>query len=138
MCSSDLGTDVFTHVRYMMYTTIPTMIITLVIFLILGFRHEGTELQDASGLLVSIKQTFNVTPILFVVPVLVIAMIIKKAKPLTALFIGTILAGVFAIIFQPDIVKQIAGADTLTFESAYKGVMNAITNSTYIPSGNKF
>jgi len=68
---------------------------------------------------------------------LVITMIIKKAKPLTALFIGTILAAIFAIIFQPDIVKQVAGADTLTFNSAYKGVMDAITNSVYIPSGNE-
>jgi len=131
------GTDVFTHVRYMMYTTVPTMTITLILFLILGFRHESTNIQDTSGLLVSIKQTFNVSPILFLVPVLVIVMIIKKAKPLTALFIGTILAAFFAIIFQPDIVKQVAGANSLTFESAYKGVMNAITNSTYIPSGNK-
>jgi len=131
------GTDVFTHVRYMMYTTVPTMTITLILFLILGLNHEGTELQDASGLLVSIKNTFNVSPILFIVPALVITMIIKKAKPLTALFIGTILAAIFAIIFQPDIVKQVAGADTLTFNSAYKGVMDAITNSVYIPSGNE-
>lgn len=131
------GTDVFTHVRYMMFTTIPTMTITLILFLILGFNHEGTELQDASELLLSIKQTFNVTPLLFIVPVLVIVMIVKKAKPLTALFIGTVLAAIFAIIFQPDIVMHLGDAKTLTFNSAYKGVMNAITNSVYIPSGNK-
>lgn len=131
------GTDVFTHVRYMTYTTVPTMLITLILFLFLGFNHDGGELKDSSGLLESIKSTFYITPILFVVPVLVIVLIIKKAKPLTALFIGTLLAGIFAIIFQPEIIKQLAESDVLTFNSAYKGVMNAITSDVYIPSGNE-
>ncbi len=131
------GTDVFTHIKYMAYTTVPTIIITLIIFLILGFQFGGNEIQDTSALVNSIKNTFNVTPILFVVPVAVIVMIIKKAKPLTALFIGTILAAIFAVIFQPDIVMKVAGSDTFSFDTAYKGVMNAITNSVYIPSGNE-
>jgi len=131
------GTDVFTHVKYMMYTTIPTMIITLILFLILGFNHKGTDLKDYSDLLESISSTFHITPILFLAPILVIFMIIKKAKPLTALFIGTILAAILAVIFQPEIIKQIAKSDTLTFNSAYKGVMNAITGDVYIASGNE-
>ena len=131
------GTDVFTHVKYMMYTTIPSMVITLILFLILGFNHEGTDIKDDSGLIESINNTFHISPILFIVPIIVIILIIKKAKPLTALFIGTILAAVFAIIFQPEIVLKVAEADTLTFDTAYKGVMNAITNDVYIPSGNE-
>jgi NhaC family Na+:H+ antiporter len=75
--------------------------------------------------------------LLFIVPLVVIIMIVKKAKPLTALFVGTILAGIFAVIFQPEIVMKIAGSDTFNFDSAYKGVMNAMTTDVYIPSGNK-
>jgi len=131
------GTDVFTHVKYMTYTTVPSITITLIIFLFLGFNHTGTELQDTSALLDSIQNTFNITPILFIVPVLVIVMIIKKAKPLTALFIGTVLAGVLAVIFQPEIIMQITESDTLDFNSAYKGVINAMVDSVYIPSGNE-
>ena len=131
------GTDVFTHVKYMTYTTVPSITITLIIFLFLGFNHTGTELQDTSALLDSIQNTFNITPILFIVPVLVIVMIIKKAKPLTALFIGTVLAGVLAVIFQPEIIMQITESDTLDFHSAYKGVINAMVDSVYIPSGNE-
>ena len=131
------GTDVFTHVKYMTYTTVPSITITLIIFLFLGFNHTGTELQDTSALLESIQNTFNITPILFIVPVLVIVMIIKKAKPLTALFIGTVLAGVLAVIFQPEIIMQITGSDTLDFNSAYRGVINAMVDSVYIPSGNE-
>lgn len=131
------GTDVFTHVKYMAYTTIPTITITLIIFLFLGFQHESVELQDNSALVTSIQNTFNINPLLFIVPLVVIIMIVKKAKPLTALFVGTILAGIFAVIFQPEIVMKIAGSNTFNFDSAYKGVMNAMTTDVYIPSGNK-
>lgn len=131
------GTDVFTHIRYMTYTTIPTFIITFIIFLVLGFKYSTNTMEDTSSLLTSINSTFNVSPILFIVPILVIVLIIKKAKPLTALFIGTLLAGIFAVIFQPDIVVKIAGSNTFSFNSAYKGVMNAMTGSVYIPSGNE-
>ncbi|WP_166964074.1 Na+/H+ antiporter NhaC [Yeosuana marina] len=130
------GTDVFTHVKYMAYTTIPTIIITLIIFLVLGFQHEAAELQDNFALINSIQNTFNITPLLFIVPIVVIVLIVRKAKPLTALFIGTILAGIFAVIFQPEIIMKVAESDTFNFNSAYKGVMNAMTNSIYIPSGN--
>mgnify|MGYP003665186193 CR=1 FL=1 len=130
------GTDVFTHIKYMAYTTIPTIAITILLFIILGFQQESGNLQDNSALISSIQNTFNVSPLLFIVPIVVILLIIKKAKPLTALFIGTILAGIFAVIFQPEIVIKIAESDSFSFDSAYKGVMNAITGSIYIPSGN--
>ena len=131
------GTDVFTHVKYMAYTTIPTFIITFIIFLILGFNYSNNSMEDTSSLITSINNTFNISPILFIVPIVVIGLIFKKAKPLTALFIGTLLAGIFAVIFQPEIVMKIAGVTEFSFSSAYKGVMNAMTGSVYIPSGNE-
>ncbi len=131
------GTDVFTHVKYMAYTTVPTIIITFIIFLIIGFQYSGKELQDTSALVDSINNTFHITPLLFIVPIVVILMIVKKAKPLTALFVGTILAGIFAVIFQPEILMKISGSKVLNFDTAYKGVMNAMTKGVYIPSGNE-
>jgi NhaC family Na+:H+ antiporter len=131
------GTDVFTHIKYMSYTTIPTIIITSIIFLVLGFQFHSTEIQDTSALVNSINDTFNVNPLLFIVPVVVIAMIAKKAKPLSALFVGTILAGIFAVIFQPEIIMKITGSNVFDFNTAYKGVMNAMTNGIFIPSGNE-
>lgn len=131
------GTDVFTHVKYMAYTTIPSISITLIIFIILGFNYSSNQLQDTSALMESIQNTFTISPLLFIVPVVVIVLIIKKAKPLTALFVGTMLAGIFAVIFQPEIVMQIAGSDTFDMNSAYKGVMNSMITDVYIPSGNE-
>ncbi|WP_369048059.1 Na+/H+ antiporter NhaC [Tenacibaculum sp. UWU-22] len=131
------GTDIFTHIKYMAYTTIPSIILTLLIFIVLGFQFNTTNIQDSMVLKDSIQNTFNVTPMLFIVPIIVIIMIIKKAKPLVALFIGTVLAGIFAIIFQPEIIMKITGATEFNVNVAYKAVMNAMTDSVYIPSGNE-
>ena len=76
------GTDLFTHIRYMMYTTIPNFIITLIIFLFLGFGIEENNTQNIQELLTAIKSSFNISPWLFLVPVAVIAMIIKKIPAL--------------------------------------------------------
>ncbi|MGY0427175.1 MAG: Na+/H+ antiporter NhaC [Polaribacter sp.] len=131
------GTDIFTHIKYMMYTTIPSIVITLIIFIIIGLNFTPTAVENTVALRESIQNTFHITPLLFIVPVVVIVLIFKKAKPLTALFIGTILAGIFAVIFQPEIIIKIANETEFSFRTAYKGVMNAMTNDIFIPSGNE-
>ena len=130
------GTDLFTHIRYMAYTTVPTILVTLVVFIILGFTFETTGSTDTDIILDSIKESFHINAWLFLVPLAVILLIVRKTQPLIALLIGTLLGGVFAIIFQPDIVVQIAGAEQLDFKSAYQGIMNAITVNTSIETTN--
>ncbi len=131
------GTDLFTHIKYMALTTVPTIIITLIIFTIIGFTLDTSSVPDTSGLLLAIDGAFNILPWLFLVPVVVIFMIIKKTPPLVALLIGTLLGGIFAIIFQPDVLKQITASEELNFQTAYQGVMNAITVDTAIPTENE-
>lgn len=130
------GTDLFTHIRYMAYTTVPSILLTLVIFLILGFTQTTSGNADTSELLVAISNSFTITPWLFLVPVAVIFMIVKKTEPLIALMIGTLLGGLFALIFQPAVVLSVAGAESLHVISAYKGVMNAITVDASVDTGN--
>jgi NhaC family Na+:H+ antiporter len=131
------GTDLFTHIRYMTLTTIPTYIITLIIFIFLGLSVEINGNVDIASLLSDIEASFTISPWLFLVPVIVIGLIIKKTEPLIALLVGTLLAAIFAIIFQPHIINQIAGVEQMTFESGYKGVMDAITSKVAIPTENK-
>ena len=131
------GTDLFTHIKYMTLTTIPTYFITLILFIVLGLSVDVNGDVNINELLTSIETSFHVTPWLFLVPVIVIGLIVKKTEPLVALLVGTLLAGIFAIIFQPEIVTQITGADSLTFKSAYKGVMQAITTEVIVPTENK-
>ena len=130
------GGDLFGHIRYMTYTTIPTISITLLIFVIIGLNLETTGIADTESILNSIDASFTINGWLFLVPLAVILMIIKKAPPLVALLIGTLLGGIFALWFQPDIVAGITGAKELNFESGYKGILNAITVKTSIATDN--
>ena len=131
------GTDLFTHIRYMTLTTIPTYIITLILFIILGLSVDIKGDVNIANLLADISASFTVSAWLFLVPAIVIGLIVKKTEPLIALLIGTLLAAVFAVIFQPHILNQIAGVETMTFKSAYKGVMDAVTGKVVIPTENK-
>jgi NhaC family Na+:H+ antiporter len=130
------GGELFSHIRYMTITTVPTITITLIVFIIMGFTIDTTGVADTASILASIDATFNINGWLFIVPVVVIVLIVKKAPPLMALLIGTLLGGVFALIFQPEIVAGITGATELTFESGYKGILNAITINTSIATDN--
>ncbi len=131
------GTDLFTHIKYMAYTTVPTITVTLVIFIILGFFQNTSGQADVNTLLTDIDKAFNISPWLFLVPVIVIGLIIKKTPPLVALLAGTILGGIFALIFQPEVVAQVADVETLDFNSAYKGVLQAITVETSVATENE-
>jgi NhaC family Na+:H+ antiporter len=130
------GTDLFTHIKYMSLTTTPTFIVSLILFIILGLTEETTGIADSSALLADIEKSFNITPWLFLVPITVIGLIIKKTEPLIALLIGTLLAAIFAIIFQPEIVLMLSGGKSLNFANAYKGVLNAITTKSIVPTDN--
>ena len=132
-----VGTDLFTHIRYMMYTTIPSFAITLIIFLVIGFTYITSGEQDINELLSAISNSFNVSGWLFLVPILVIALIIKKTPAIPALLIGTLLGGIFAVIFQSEVVMSITNADTLNFSSAYMGVINAMGSDIAINTDNE-
>jgi Na+:H+ antiporter, NhaC family len=130
------GSELFTHIKYMAITTIPTITIALIVFIILGFSQDVSGAADTSVLLNDLKSTFNINPWIFLVPAVVIFLIIKKTPPLVALLIGTLLGAIFALIFQPHIVAQIAGVESLSFNSAYKGIMDAITVKVSIATDN--
>ena len=123
------GTDLFTHIKYMAYTTVPTIIITLIVFTILSGTIDTTGSADISDLLASIDNTFHISPWLFLVPGIVIAMILMKTKPLIALGIGVLLAAIFAFIFQSDVLASLS-------DSNFKAVINAVLIDTNIETDN--
>ena len=121
------GTDLFTHIRHMAKTTIPTMLITLVLFLVIGFNYETAgNVGDVQVISEVIASTFTITPWLFVVPLLVILMIVRKVPALPALLAGALLGGVFALIFQPEIIATIVGENGSFSYIGFKGVMMAL------------
>lgn len=130
-------TDLFTHIRYVATTTVPTMAVTLLFFMVMGFSLDTEGVVETGSILMAIKESFHVSPWLFVVPVVVLYMIFKKASPLIALLIGTLLGGVAALLFQPDVVVAVAGGDVLSLQSGYRGVMDAITIGASIETPNE-
>lgn len=121
------GTDLFTHIRHMAKTTIPSLVISLVLFFIIGLNYQ-TEGNVGDVQLISniIFNTFTITPWLFVVPLLVIVMIVKRVPALPALLTGALLGGVFALIFQPDIIARVVGEEGSFSYIGFKGVMMAL------------
>lgn len=135
LASAMAGSDLFAHIRYMMLTTVPTYVITLIVFAILGANHQPTGIAEPSAILKTIDSTFYITPWLLLVPLAVVGLIVFRTRPLIALLGGALLGGLFAVLFQPNLVVKIAGADALNFQAAYQGVMNAMTTSTSIETG---
>jgi len=127
------GGELFSHIRYMTITTIPTYIVTLIVFVILGLTIDISGQTDIGSLQNEIQATFNINGWLFLVPLGVIFMIVKKTPLLIALLIGSLLGVLFALIFQPSIV---VGALDFNFVNAYKGILNAITVNTNVETAN--
>jgi len=123
------GTDLFTHIRYMTFTTVPTIIITLIAFGIMSATIDTAGSADISGLLTSIDGTFNITPMLFIVPLVVIVLILFKTKPLVALVTGVILAAIFAVIFQSNVLNGLA-------DSNFTAIIKSILTDTQITTDN--
>ena len=126
------GAELFEHIKYMAITTVPTFVITLFLFLIIGFNIEINGTPDISNKLEAIDQAFNISPWLLLVPIMVVVLIVKKTPPLVALLTGTLLAALASILAQPQILMSIAESETFNFETAYKGVMQSITVDTAV------
>lgn len=124
------GTDLFTHIKYMAFTTVPTILVTLIAFSIMSMTIDTSGSADISGLLNTIKTTFNITPYLFIVPLVVVALILLKTKPLIALGTGVLLAAVFSIIFQGDILTNLASSN-------FEAIINSILTDTSIVTDNE-
>jgi Na+:H+ antiporter, NhaC family len=131
------GTDLFTHIKYMAYTTIPSIILTLLIFLIWGFTFDTSATQtDSSTVLLALESAFNLNPLLFIVPGLVIFMIIKRVPAAPALLIGSLLGGLFAVIFQPQVINQVSGIEGNYLKSSFVAVMNALSTTIHVETDN--
>ncbi len=130
------GTDLVTHIRYMALTTFPSILITLIIFLILGFTIDTHDTgKGVDAMMEAINQKFFISPILFIVPAAVVFLIVKKVSAIPALFIGTLLGAVAAIVFQPEIVMEVGGTRENYFEASYRAAMVSMSMSNEIVTG---
>jgi len=131
------GTDLFTHIKYMAKTTIPSISITLIIFLVLGLNYESTgSVGDVEAISDVILEQFNINGWLFIVPAVVLVLIVKKVPAIPALLTGALLGGVFAVIFQPQIIRLIAAENASYLYQSFKAVMMSLYGEINIVTTN--
>lgn len=131
------GTDLFTHIKYMTFTTVPSISIALILFLIIGFVNGGSgEVTDTAPILDAITSKFHISGWLFLVPITVVAMIVKKMPAIPAILIGALLGGVFALVFQPEVVKSVADWDVTGWQLTFVGLMKSLYGDISIVTGN--
>ena len=126
------GTDLFTHIKYMTFTTVPTYLITLTVFTILSLTIDTTGTTDINGILETIKNTFNINIYLFIVPLLVVTLILLKTKPLIALSTGVVVAALFAIYFQPQILETIGNSTVTSLSNSIFTETSIVTDNTQL------
>lgn len=135
------GTDLFTHIRYMLYTTIPSLSVALIVFLVAGLGPAAASGSFDSDLATSvgaaIESAFNIHLGLFIAPVAVIVMIARKVPAAPALFIGVLIGAATALISQPDRVLEVAGAASHSFQALYTGILQTMAGDSAIVTGHE-
>lgn len=162
LASSSAGTDLFSHIRFMLITTVPSFTIALAIFIIASITHDSSEAAHASEIADALKNSFHISGWLLAVPVITGILIAKKLPALITLFGSALMAGAAALIAQPEIIHSIAQGDAaaaftatdiaqecirntgsqeafsgLSFHDAFKGLMTAYYGDTAIETGNE-
>ena len=130
LASGAVEVPIFKHIRYMLITTVPSLTIALIIFLVAGFYTSSSTSQEISLFTSAIAARYVISPWLLLVPVLTGVMIAKRLPPLVTLFLSTLLAVVFAIAFQPDVLREVSGGDI------FKGAMQSIYGETSVHTTN--
>ena len=130
LASSATGTDLFVHIRYMLLTTVPTFVITLIIFLVAGLSYRGEQQLHISLYTEGLARTFNISVWTLVVPLLTGVMIGRRVPSLIVLFVSSVMAGIVALILQPHILTEIAGSDSLT-----RGLAITYYGATHVQTG---
>lgn len=135
LASSVTNTPLFEHIRYMMYTTIPSFLIAIVIFLIAGLAHTPSSTTQIAEFAASLDSCFHISFWPLLVPIATGVLIARKTPPIITLFVSAALAGLFALIFQPGLLREISGDEGAG--SLFKGLFITFYGHTGIATGNE-
>ena len=130
LASSITETPLFQHIRYMLITTVPSIIIAILIFTIAGFTHEASNTEQITTFITTLNDKFNITPWVLIVPVVTAILIAKRIPPIITLFLSATMAGICAILFQPELLHEISASGATDATSTFKGLMITYYGST--------
>ena len=134
LASSVSGVQLFTHIRYMLYTTVPTFCISLTVFLIAGLTMNVSGQGNVAEFMDGLEHTFVISPWLLIVPVLTGVMIARRWPSMVVLFLAILLAAVVGLVVQTSLVHTISDTEGGLLAS-YKGMMQVCYGSTNIETG---
>lgn len=130
LASSSGGVELFTHIRFLMLTTIPALVVALIVYLLVGFSTDVISAGGAEAMSADLESTFNITPWLMLIPAVTVVMIGLRMSTWLTLVVGS-LAGLLGVyVFQPQIVSQIA-------DNGFAAAMNILLTETSLVTGNE-
>ena len=135
LSASIAGVNLYTHVRYTLLTTLPALVICLLVYGIVGFTVPVTSSVEIDQQLASLQQTFHISPWFLLVPVLTIIMIFKKVPALVTLFLSALAGGVLAFFAQPQIIDQIVDPGVAGFSRFFGSLMKMMSSPVTIDAG---
>ena len=142
LASSSAGTPLFTHIKFMMISTVPSFAIAMIVFLVVSLMHQTPSAVHTADFTNDLTSTYNISPWLLLVPVITGVLIARKVPAILTLFVASVVAGLFALFFQPHILGAIANdlvpdrAMQLSFLDGFKGLFISYYGSTAIETGN--
>ena len=135
LASSTVGVPIFTHIRYMLYTTVPSFVVALAVFVVAGLTLSHTGGAHAELYADSLRGAFRITPWLLLVPVATGVLIVRKLPAIVTLFCTAVFACVAMLLAQPELVARVAGVEGLDFMSGFKGLLMSCFGPTALETG---
>ena len=135
LASSTVGTPLFTHIRYMLYTTIPTFTITIIIFLIKGLDSTPAQPEHMQMVVNALQHTFFISPWLLLVPILTGVLITMRMPSMVVLFLATLMGTLVAVFTQGALLDEIAGTNLEGFSRRLRGAMIVLYGNTNLETG---
>lgn len=136
LASSTTRVDLFTHIRYMMYTTVPAFTLTLIVFAAMGLGQTDNAAVHVHQYTEGLASTFHISLFTLLVPVLTAVLIMRRVPSLIVLFLSAMMAGIVALVLQPHILTQIAADPSLgTAAALTKGLVITYYGATSVDTG---
>ncbi len=133
LASTTARVPLFEHIKYMSITTIPSFIISLVIFAVVSIMHTADASAQVEELSHVLQGSFNISAWLLLVPVITLVLIAKRLPSLVTLFISVVIACVAMVVSQPEIVQSIGGDDEF---STFRALLTVCSSETSVETGN--
>ncbi|MEZ5491447.1 MAG: Na+/H+ antiporter NhaC [Gammaproteobacteria bacterium] len=131
-----VGTDLFTHIHHMLWTTVPSIVIALFLYLVIGFNIDAsTQATELQGTLDMLQANFRISPVMLLPVLVLLVMANKKLPPLPTILTGALAGILFAFAFQQPAIRTMAADIDNGTLATLKGMWQTLFDGYKIDSG---